>query len=154
MTRLVRNTLAGILIAVVIGIISLFLLLLGAALYGRQAEIRAGNEAATAQNLKTIAAVEAQYYHAHARTFGTFPQLVSEQLLSRKFDRDPVTADGYVLTLIALPGNTSARSSYTVRADPLDREQGTNHFYLNSESDQIRVNAEQPAGPNDQILDR
>jgi Tfp pilus assembly protein PilE len=150
MTKIVRYILAGIIAVVAIGVIVLCLLV-GSAIYGYRAAIRAGNEAATLQNLKTIAAVEAQYYQTHSRTFGTLHQLVSEQMLSRKFDGDPATADGYVWTLIALPGNTSLGSSYVVRADPLNREQGRNHFYLNSESNQIRVNAEQPAGPNDPI---
>ena len=153
MTKLVRIILAGIIAVVAIGVFVLCLLV-GSAIYGYRAAIRAGNEAATVQNLKTIAAVETQYHQTHSRTFGTFRQLLSEQMLSRKFDGDPVATDGYVLTLIALPGNTTVRSSYTVRADPLNRGQGTNHFYLNSESNQIRVNPEQPAGPDDPILDR
>jgi hypothetical protein len=45
--------------------------------------------------------------------------------------------------IMSLPG-----SGYT---DPLNREHGTNHFYLDSESNQIRVNPEQPAGPYDPI---
>lgn len=150
MTKLVRNILAGIIALVAIGVFVLCLLV-GSAIYGYRAAMRAGNEAATLQNLKTIAAVEPLYYQTHSRTFGAFRQLVSEQMLSRKFDGDPVTADGYVLTLIALPGSPNVRSSYTVRADPLSREQGTNHFYLDSESNQIHVNPEQPAGPNDPI---
>ena len=106
MTKIVRYILAGIIAVVAIGVIVLCLLV-GSAIYGYRAAIRAGNEAATLQNLKTIAAVEAQYYQTHSRTFGTLHQLVSEQMLSRKFDGDPATADGYVWTLIALPGNTS-----------------------------------------------
>jgi hypothetical protein len=154
MTKIVRYILGGILggiiAAVAIGVIVLCLLV-GFAIYGYRAAVRAGNEEATLQNLKTIETVEAHYYLTHSRRFGTFHELVSEQLLSRKFDGDPVTVDGYVLTLIALPGNGSVRSSYTVRADPLNRERGANHFYLDSESDQIHVNHEQPAGPNDPI---
>ena len=150
MTKIVRYILGGIIAAVAIGV-SVLCLLFGFTIYGYRAAIRAGNEEATLQNLKTIAFVEQEYYNSHSRRFGTFRQLVSEQLLSRKFDGDPVTVDGYVLTLIALPGSGSVRSSYTVRADPLNREEGANNFYLDSESTQIHVNHERPAGPDDPI---
>lgn len=73
--------------------------LAGAAVVGYRAAIRAGNEAATIQNLKTIDAVEVQYFNAHDRTFGTLDQLINEQQLSRKFSGHPTLADGYVFTL-------------------------------------------------------
>jgi Tfp pilus assembly protein PilE len=122
--------------------------------YGHDEAARAGNEAATVQNLKAIAAVETQYYSTHSRTFGTFEQLVGEQMLSRKFAANPVNVDGYVLTLILVPGAPNIRSSYTVRADPLNRKEGRKHFYLDSESRQIHVNPEKPAGSNDPIVSK
>ena len=73
---------------------------------------RAGNEAATIQNVKTIGIVELQYFYSHQRTFGTFEQLIQEELLSSKFKSNPV--DGYVLTLTV----TSDRAAYALTADP------------------------------------
>ena len=55
-------------------VIAIIGILIGAAVYGWKAATRAGNEAATLQNLKTIAAVEIQYYNTHSRSFGTFDQ--------------------------------------------------------------------------------
>src|SRR5215831_8386631 len=105
---------------------------------------RAGNEAATIQNLKTIAAVEIQYFNTHGRTYATFDQLVREQLLSSKFGARPPVADGYLLTL-----ELNKPTAYTMTADPTDRSSGKRHFYLDSASMQIRVNPDGPAGPND-----
>lgn len=109
---------------------------------------RAGNEAATVQNLKTIALVESQYFYGHQRTFATLRQLVEEQMLSSKFSDNQV--DGYVLTLTV----TSGLAAYTLAADPRSKAEGTNHFYLESASHQIHFNPEKPAGPNDPTLDR
>ena len=63
-------------------VIAIIGILIGAAVYGWKAAQRAGNEAATMQNLKTIAAVQIQYYNTHSRSFGTFDQMVKEQMLS------------------------------------------------------------------------
>ena len=77
-----------------------------------QAATRAGNEAATVQNLKTIAAVEAFYFYGHNRTFGTFEQLMREQSLSRKFAANPI--DGYNFVLAVTPDQTA----FSITADP------------------------------------
>ena len=107
---------------------------------------RAGNEAATLQNLKTIAAVEAQYFYSHRRTFGTFEQLVKEQMVGSKFAGNPVTADGYVLTLTV----KAEPPAFVITATPVLA--GSKHFYLDSVSREIHVNSEKPAGPNDPIV--
>ena len=115
-----------------------------------QLAIRAGNEAATLQNLKTIAAVEAQYFYSHRRTFGTFEQLVKEQMVSSKFAGNPVTADGYVLTLTV----AAEPPAFVITATPMNALLGSKHFYLDSVSREIHVNSEKPAGPNDPIVNK
>jgi len=92
----------------------------GAAVIGYRAATRAGYEAATLQNLKTIAAVEAQYFHNHNRTFGTLDQLTSEQLLSSKFRGNPAVVDGYVFTLSLSRKPDGSSSWYKLTADPQD----------------------------------
>src|SRR5262252_1833875 len=84
-------------------VIAIIGILIGAAVFSWRAATRAGNEAATTQNLRTIAAVQIQYYNTHGRTFGTFDQLVKEQLLNSKFSGNPPTPDGYVLSLKVTP---------------------------------------------------
>jgi len=50
-------------------VIAIIGILIGAAVYGWRAATKAGNEAATLQDLKTIAAVQIQYYNTHSRSF-------------------------------------------------------------------------------------
>jgi len=132
-------------------VIAIIGILIGAAVYGWKTAQKAGNEAATLQNLKTIAAVQIQYYNTHARTFGTFEQLVKEQMLSSKFEGNPPNVDGYVLTMKVTPKTSTAPTSYTLNADPQSENSGKNHFYIDSTDGSIHVNLDQPAGPNDAV---
>lgn len=132
-------------------VIAIIGILIGAAVYGWNAAQKAGNEAATMQDLKTIAAVQIQYYNTHSRTFGTFDQLVKEQMLTSKFDGNPPSPDGYIFTLKVTPKTSGAPTSYTLNADPQTTRSGTNHFYIDSNDSSIHVNAAQPAGPTDPV---
>ena len=132
-------------------VIAIIGILIGAAVMGWQAANRAGNEAATIQNLKTISAVQIQYYNTHSRSFGTFEQLTKEEFLSSKFSGNPPTADGYVYTLTVTPKTANGSSSYTLNADPVDARAGKNHFYIDSTDSSLHVNADQPAGVKDPV---
>jgi prepilin-type N-terminal cleavage/methylation domain-containing protein len=132
-------------------VIAIIGILIGAAVVGYRAATRAGNEAATLQNLKTIAAVQIQYYNTHSRTFGTFEELIKAEMLNSKFAGNPPTVDGYVLTMKVTPKSANAPTSYTLNADPQDPSSGTNHFYLDSADSSVHVNATQPAGPGDPV---
>jgi hypothetical protein len=111
---------------------------------------RSGNETVTVQNIKTIAVVESQYFYSHHRTFGTFEQLVKEELLGSRFSTNPVSTDGYVLTLTV----TSDPAAYTITADPANAMAAAKHFYLDSVSREIHVNSAKPAGANDPVLNK
>jgi prepilin-type N-terminal cleavage/methylation domain-containing protein len=132
-------------------VIAIIGILIGAAVMGWQAATRAGNEAATLQNLRTIAAVQIQYYNTHSRSFGTFEQLTKEQLLSSKFAGSPPYVDGYILTLKVTPKTATSTSSYTLNGDPISTGDGTTHFYIDNTDSSIHVNSTQPAGPNDAV---
>ena len=132
-------------------VIAIIGILIGAAVYGWKTAQRAGNEAATLQNLRTVAAVQIQYYNTHSRTFGTFEQLVKEQMLSNKFEGNPPNVDGYILTLKVTPKTSTTPTSYTLNADPQSENSGKNHFYIDSSDGSIHVNPDQPAGPNDAV---
>jgi type II secretory pathway pseudopilin PulG len=148
MTSSTRNIIIGLVVA---GIIGLFVIgfVMGAALYGWKAAQRAGNEAAAQQDLKTVAAVEIQYYNTHSRTFGTIDQLIKEEMLTSKFAGDPTTTDGYIFTLRLTPKTASQPGSYALSADPQSTASATNHFYVDSTSPAIHANPDGPAGPND-----
>jgi prepilin-type N-terminal cleavage/methylation domain-containing protein len=133
-------------------VIAIIGILIGAAVIGFKAAQKAGNEAATLQDLKTIAAVEIQYYNTNNRTFGTFEQLVQEKVLSTKFSGNPPIVDGYIFTLKVIPKSATQPTSYTLNADPQTDATGGNHYYLDSTDGSIHVNKNQPAGPNDTPL--
>lgn len=150
MTSTFQKIILGIVVVALLGL-SVAGVLVGAAVYGWKAAQRAGNEAATMQNMKTIAAVEIQYYNTHKQTFGTFDQLTREQMLTSKFSGDPVVADGYVLTLKVAAGSPDHKSFYALNADPQSASTGKNHFYIDSASESIHVNPDQPAGASDPL---
>ncbi|MDX6290871.1 MAG: type pilus assembly protein PilA, partial [Blastocatellia bacterium] len=99
-------------------VIAIIGILIGAAVYTFRSAQKSGNEAATMQNIKTIAAVQIQYYNTHGRTFGTFEQLIKEQLLTNKFEGNPPNTDGYIFTMKVTPKTSGASTSYTLNADP------------------------------------
>jgi type II secretory pathway pseudopilin PulG len=123
--------------------------LVGAAVVGWKAAQRAGNEAATQQNLKTIAAAEIQYYNTHDRTFGTLDQAIREKMLTSKFSGTPPAADGYVFILSVTPKTSIQPSSYTLNADPQGDNTGGKHFYIDSNSPMIHFNPDRSAGTTD-----
>jgi prepilin-type N-terminal cleavage/methylation domain-containing protein len=132
-------------------VIAIIGILIGAAVLSFKAAQKAGNEAATLQNLKTIAAVQIQYYNTHSRTFGTFDQMIKEQMLTSKFAGNPPNTDGYVYTLKVTPKTAGAPTSYTLNADPQTDSAGTNHFYLDSSDSSIHLNQAQPASSSDPV---
>src|SRR5713101_264649 len=125
---------------VVLLIVAVIGILIGAASYGWNAAVRTGNEVATLQDLKTIAAVEIQYYNTHKRTFGTFEEMVQEKLLSTKLSGNPPIVDGYIFTLKVTPKSATQPTSYTLSADPQTDATGKNHFYIDSNDSAIHVN--------------
>src|SRR6266536_2503358 len=127
MTSRAQKIVIGLAVAVLAGLFVIGFLL-GAVVYGWRAAQRAGNEAATIQNLKTISGVETQYFNTHKRNYGTFEDLIKEQMLSSKFVGDPVTTDGYAFKLTVSPAKVNVGSTYMVTADPLDDSSGKNHF--------------------------
>ena len=152
MANLTQKILIGLAFAGLLGIFVVGVFV-GSAVIGWKAALRAGNEAATIQDLKTIAAVEIQYYNTHHRAFGTFDQMVSEKMLSAKFSgAGPTIADGYVFTLNVIPGTASNPSAYHLNADPRDERSGRDHFYIDALSGDIHVNAERSARASDPLL--
>jgi Tfp pilus assembly protein PilE len=153
MTSTLQKVLIGIAAMVVLGCLVVGLLL-GSAVYGWKAALRAGNEAATLQNIKTVAAVEIQYYNTHNRTFGTFDQLIKEDMLTSRFSGERTSTDGYVFTLNVTPKTAVQASSYTLNSDPQNANTGTNHFYIDSRSAEIHTNPNQPASATDPLYDK
>jgi hypothetical protein len=148
MTALAKSFLIGAAVLVLLAIMAVGAFIISG-IYGWQAAQRAGNEAAAVQDVKTIAAVEIQYYNTHSRAFGTIDQLIKESMLASRFSGDRSVADGYVFTLKVTPKSAGQLSSYTLNADPQSVSTGTTHFYIDSSGADIHSNQNQPAGATD-----
>src|SRR5437016_13944101 len=98
-------------------VIAIIGILIGAAVIGFKAAQKAGNEAATLQDLKTIAAVEIQYFNTHNRTFGTFDQLIKDVSFDTRFSGKPPVADRYIFSLKVTLTTPNGPSSYTLNGD-------------------------------------
>ena len=151
MANLTQKILIGLAVAGLLGIFVVGVLM-GTAVVGWKAALRAGNEAATMQDMKTIAAVEIQYYNTHNRTFGTFDQMITERLLTAKFSGNPPATDGYVFKLNIIPKASSQPTSYTLTADPQSAATGKNHYYIDSNGSTIHVDPDEPARATDPPL--
>lgn len=151
MTTLTQRIIIGVVIVALLGLFVLGVFA-GVVAFTWKAAQRAGNEEAAKTDLKTIAAVEIQYYNMHNRTFGTFDQMIKEEMLTSKFSGSPPAADGYVFILRLTPKTSGQPGSYALNADPQSNASGVKHFYVDSTSPTIRVNSDQPAGPNDPPL--
>lgn len=135
-------------------VIAIIGILIGVGIAGYKAAIRAANEAAAVKTLRSIAEQQMLYFNAHQRsTFGTFEEMRKENLLDSRFDGTTPVVDGYVYTMKIIPKSTSTQPGYTINADPQvatgTGATGRNHYYVESDSNTIHVNAEQPASATD-----
>jgi Tfp pilus assembly protein PilE len=144
-----QKVVLGFAIGVLVCLLLITGILVRAATIGWKAAMRSGDETAAIQSLKTIDVVQKQYYATHARKFGTFEDLTREQLLDVRFRREAPVVDGYVYQLTIAGDISNARQMYLLTADSLNSSTGTNHFYRDSSSDEVRFNPEHRAGPND-----
>jgi prepilin-type N-terminal cleavage/methylation domain-containing protein len=139
-------------------VIAIIGILIAVGVTGWKAAVRQANEAAAVKTLRTISEEQMLYYNGHNRSsFGTFDELLKSGVSdnTRLSGTTPV-AEGFIFTMKVIAKSTSQPASYTVNADPQQSEgvsaTGKNHFYLDSNSSTIHVNADQPASPSDPPL--
>jgi prepilin-type N-terminal cleavage/methylation domain-containing protein len=149
--RLAERGFSLIELMIVIAIIGI---LIAVGVTGWRAAVRSANEAAAIKTLRTIAEQQMLYYNSHQRsTFGTFEEMLKENLLDNRFAGTTPVVEGYVFTMKVIPKSTTQQAGYSVNADPQVTEgvgsTGKNHFYLDSNSNTIHVNATQPATADD-----
>ena len=122
-----------------------------------QAIQRSSNETAAIGYLRNLAVTQRLYYkQKNGSAYGTFDQLITDVNLDKRFAGDAPVVSGYVYTMKITPKASGQPPFYTVNADPQQGEglgaTGRNHYYLDANSDTIKVNDQQPAGPEDAPL--
>ncbi|HEY7784881.1 MAG TPA: prepilin-type N-terminal cleavage/methylation domain-containing protein [Pyrinomonadaceae bacterium] len=135
-------------------VIAIIGILIAVGVTGWRAAVRAANEAAAIKTLRTIAEQQMLYYNAHQRSsYGTFDEMLKENLLDTRFTGGTPVIEGYVFTMKVVPKSTTSQAGYTINADPQVTEgvaaTGKNHYYLDSDTNTIHVNASQPATATD-----
>ena len=135
-------------------VIAIIGILIAVGVTGWKAAVRAANEAAAIKTLRTIAEQQMLYYNSHQRsTFGTFDEMLKENLLDTRFAGTTPVVDGYVYTMKVIPKSTTQQPGYTINSDPQVTEgvgaTGKNHFFLESDANTIHVNTSQPASATD-----
>ena len=135
-------------------VIAIIGILIAVGVTGYKAAIKAANEAAAVKTLRSIAEQQMLYFNSHQRSsFGSFEEMRKENLLDSRFDGATPVVDGYVYTMKVIPKSTSQQPGYTINADPQVAEgvsaTGKNHYYVDSDTNTIHVNANQPAVATD-----
>lgn len=135
-------------------VIAIIGILIAVGITGWKAALRSANEAAAIKSMRTVAEQQMLYYNSKQRTtFGTFEELRRENLLDNRYDGATPVVEGYVFTLRVIPRSTTQQAGYTLNADPQISEgvsaTGKNHFYLDSDTNTIRVNESAPATVSD-----
>ena len=135
-------------------VIAIIGILIAVGVTGWKAAVKTANEAAAVATLRSIAEQQMLYYNAHQRSsFGTFDEMIKENLLNTKFNGTTPVVEGYVFQMRVIPKSTTTQPGYVVNADPQVTEgvsaTGKNHFYVDSDSNTIHVNATQPATATD-----
>ena len=135
-------------------VIAIIGILIAVGVTGYKAAMKVANEAAAIKTLRTIAEQQMLYYNAHQRSsFGTFEEMRKNNLLDSRFDGTTPVVDGYVYTMKVIPKSTTAQAGYTINADPQVADgvgaTGKNHYYVDSDTNTIHVNDQQPATATD-----
>jgi prepilin-type N-terminal cleavage/methylation domain-containing protein len=135
-------------------VIAIIGILIAVGVTGWKTAVKSANEAAAIKTLRTIAEQQMLYYNSRQRTtFGTFDEMLKENMLDTRFTGTTPVVEGYVFQMRIIPKSTSTQPGYAVNADPQVTEgvsaTGKNHFYLDSDSNTIHVNPSQPATVSD-----
>jgi prepilin-type N-terminal cleavage/methylation domain-containing protein len=135
-------------------VIAIIGILIAVGITGWKAAMKSANEAAAIKTLRSIAEQQMLYYNSHQRSsFGSFDEMLKENLLDTRFAGTTPVVDGYVYNMKVIPKSTAQQPGYSVNADPQVTEgvgaTGKNHFYIDSDTNTIHVNRDQPATVSD-----
>jgi hypothetical protein len=111
---------------------------------GLQKSRTLADETAIIGTLHTIAAAQRAYAMSSGGDYGSFRRLTEGGFLDTRFASETPEVQGYRLTM------ATGDKEFRCNADP-GPEQSGRHFYMDSKSMLIRVNASQPATPSDPV---
>jgi|SoiMethySBSTD1v2_1073268.scaffolds.fasta_scaffold2154709_2 hypothetical protein len=111
------------------------------------------DEAAVLSNLRAIMLAESAY-NLNTGSYGTFEQLTSGGFLDARFKGDRPSLSQYSYTITVPEKSADApTASYSCNADPeRNGDRAARHFYIDSTTNNIHVNATQPASATDEII--
>lgn len=105
-----------------------------------------GEETAVIGALRTIAIAQRAHAVSNGGEYGSFEQLAQNGFLDSRFNSEAPEVQGYVLTM------TVGDKTFSCNADPAAGNEAENHYYIDSASGEIRVNATEPASASDDPL--
>jgi len=111
------------------------------------------DEAVVLSNLRSIIVAE-NAYNVSNGSYGTFEQLTSGGFLDARFKGDRPSINEYSYTIaVSEKSPSTGMASFTCNADPeRSGDRAGRHFYIDSTSNDIHVNATQPASATDEII--
>ena len=111
------------------------------------------DEAVVLSNLRAIITAE-NAYNASSGSYGTFEQLTNGGFLDSRFKGERPSVNEYAYTIaVSEKSESTGTNSYTCNADPeRTGDRAGRHFYIDSTSNDIHLNATQPASAADEIF--
>ncbi len=119
---------------------------------GVEQSVARGNETAAITALHTIATAQQTYAISNGGNYGSFEQLSEGDYLDSRFKAQDGGVKDYVLTMTTQPQASGQAASFSCNADPKNPgPTAGRHFYVDSTSPLIHVNATQPATAADPV---
>jgi hypothetical protein len=118
---------------------------------GLQKSVVVTDETAATGVLRTVALAQQSYSAMNNGKFGTFQELSANGFLDSRFNSDKPTIKDYSFAMDV--GQDASGPFYKCTADPTNTgTQGGRHFYIDSSSAKVHVNATQTASVTDPEL--
>jgi hypothetical protein len=111
------------------------------------------DERVAISTLRSIAQAQTAYSLTHSGAYGSFEQLIADGHLDSRFSSGQPKVGGYVLSMTVSNPSSGVDNSYHCNADPDPSVKAAGrHFYLGSNSSELRMNATKPATASDEAF--
>jgi hypothetical protein len=120
---------------------------------GLQKGASRADETAAISTLGVISRAQTAYSLSNSGEYGTFEQLVNGGFLDGRFSNPEPKFYGYIFTMSVSPKSDSRDGSYSLNVDPDPAlKVSGRHFYIDSSSSDIHVNASSQASARDGLF--